>query len=85
MGVDPVEIRESPRPAACKEKKTHFPDFHNPINRLIINYLHSIEIGLIFNFFNLFLSFFALFLQENPHWSQTKKDPFGSFFMEENC
>jgi hypothetical protein len=28
VGVDPVEVRENPRPAACKEKKTHFQIFN---------------------------------------------------------
>ena len=29
VGVDPVELRENPRPAACKEKKTHFQIFNS--------------------------------------------------------
>jgi hypothetical protein len=58
VGVDPVELRENPRPSACKEKKTSFQ---------IIKYLHFIEIDLIFGFFNLFPPVFAFFLREKSN------------------
>ena len=59
VGVDPVEIRENPRPSACKEKKTHFQIFNSQsIYWLLTAYILSNS-----PWFSIFSTFFLLFLQ----------------------